>query len=186
MSKHSEPLQKERKKNFSNNNNMYRTKPFGISCTLHSVQRRSTNRDTALSHTTTSAWFVFEHVSHSSEEAWGKETQHVRDNVRQTIKKKFNFSKLQKKKFSKTPIFQPQKGSTSMVYHQPAPTHQCHQRRPVLHHVCPHHVPGQQVFQKRRFCFSPDLRFFFFFTGRQEVELVAGVKPEKQVKSKKR
>ena len=79
---------------------MYRTKPFGISCTLHSVQRRSTNRDTALSHTTTSAWFVFEHVSHSSEEAWGKETQHVRDNVRQTIKKIF-FSKLQKKKFPK-------------------------------------------------------------------------------------
>ena len=104
MSKHSETLQEEKKKNFSNNN-MYRTKPFGISCTLHSVQRRSTNRDTALSHTTTSAWFVFAHVSHSSEEAWGKETQHVRDNVRQTIKKNLFFSKLQKKNISKTPKY---------------------------------------------------------------------------------
>ena len=69
MSQHS------KKKKISNNNKMYRTKPFGISCTLHSVQRRSTNRDTALSHTTT--WFVFTHVSHSSEEAWGKDKQNV-------------------------------------------------------------------------------------------------------------
>jgi hypothetical protein len=76
-----------------------------------------------------------------------------------TINKKI-ISKLQKfQKFqnSKTPKYSNHKRSTSRVYHQPAPTHQCHQRRPVLHHVCPHHVPGQQVFQKRRFCSSPDL-----------------------------
>jgi hypothetical protein len=103
---------------------MYRTKPFGISCTLHSVQRRSTNRDTALSHTTT--WFVFEHVSHSSEAAWGKDKQNVF--VRQNDQQKNNFQtpKIPKiPKLQNSKIFQPQKihikGVSPTRTHSPMP-----------------------------------------------------------------
>jgi hypothetical protein len=119
-----EKMSQHSKKKKISNNKMYRTKPFGISCTLHSVQRRSTNRDTALSHTTT--WFVFAHVSHSSEAAWGKEKQNVF--VRQNDQQKNNFQtpKIPKiPKLQNSKIFQPQKihikGVSPTRTHSPMP-----------------------------------------------------------------